>query len=49
MSTRLVHFSGMPAAIKPAPMLGEDTEEVLVDWLDLDAAVAAELRGDCIV
>jgi crotonobetainyl-CoA:carnitine CoA-transferase CaiB-like acyl-CoA transferase len=49
MPTWPVHFSGMPAAIKPAPLPGEDTEEVLVDWLDLDAAVAAELRGDCIV
>jgi hypothetical protein len=49
MSTRPVHFSGMPAAIKPAPMLGDDTEEVLVDWPDLDEAAVAVLRGDGIV
>jgi crotonobetainyl-CoA:carnitine CoA-transferase CaiB-like acyl-CoA transferase len=49
MPTRPVHFSGMPAAIKSAPMLGEDTEEVQINWLDLDAAVMAELRGDGIV
>ena len=42
MPARPVHFSGMPAAIKSAPLLGEHTEEVLVDWLDLDAAAVAD-------
>ena len=31
------------------PLLSKRTEEVPVDWLDLDAAVVAELRGDGIV
>jgi crotonobetainyl-CoA:carnitine CoA-transferase CaiB-like acyl-CoA transferase len=39
---------GVPSEVKSAPLLGEHTEEVLADWLGLDAAVAG-LRQDGIV
>ena len=49
MPTWPVRFDGVPTAVKPAPLLGEHTAEVLADWLGLDAAAVAELRRDGIV
>ena len=41
-----VKFSGTPASIRlPPPRLGEHNEQVLKDWLELDDAAIAELRG----
>jgi formyl-CoA transferase len=49
MPTWPVRFDGVPAEVKPAPLLGEHTAEVLADWLGLDAAAVAGLRQDGIV
>ncbi|MGA9015586.1 MAG: CoA transferase [Acetobacteraceae bacterium] len=49
MPTWPVRFDGVPTAVKPAPLLGEHTGEVLADWLDLDADAVGELRRDGIV
>jgi formyl-CoA transferase len=49
MPTWPVRFNGVPAEVKSAPMLGEHTDEVLSDWLGLDAAAVAGLRKDGIV
>jgi len=37
MPTWPVRFDGLPSEVKSAPLLGEHTEEVLADWLGLDA------------
>jgi crotonobetainyl-CoA:carnitine CoA-transferase CaiB-like acyl-CoA transferase len=44
-----VRFDGVPTKVEPAPLLGEQTAEVLFDWLGLDAAAVAQLRQDSIV
>jgi crotonobetainyl-CoA:carnitine CoA-transferase CaiB-like acyl-CoA transferase len=49
MPTWPVRFDGVPSEVKSAPLLGEHTEEVLADWLGLDAAAVAGLRQDAIV
>jgi formyl-CoA transferase len=49
MPTWPVRFNGVPAEVKSAPMLGEHTDEVLSDWLGLDAAAVAGFRKDGIV
>ena len=49
MPTWPVRFDGVPSEVKSAPLLGEHTEEVLADWLGLDAAAVAGLRHDGIV
>ncbi len=49
MPTWPVRFNGVPTEVKTAPLLGEHTEEVLADWLDLDADAVAALRRDGIV
>ena len=49
MPTWPVRFDGVPSEVKSAPFLGEHTEEVLADWLGLDAAAVAGLRQDGIV
>ena len=35
-----------PVRLKSAPLLGEHTAEVLADWLGIDAAEIASLRGE---
>jgi crotonobetainyl-CoA:carnitine CoA-transferase CaiB-like acyl-CoA transferase len=49
MPTWPVRFDGVPTEVKPAPLLGEHTAEVLADWLGLDAAAVADLRQGGIV
>ena len=49
MPTWPVRFDGVPSEVKSAPLLGEHTEEVLADWLGLDAAAVAGLRQGGIV
>ena len=49
MPTWPVRFDGVPTAVKPAPLLGEHTAEVLTDWLGLDATAIADLRQDGII
>lgn len=46
MPTWPVRFDGVPAEVKSAPLLGEHTEQVLADWLGLDADAVAGLRRD---
>ena len=40
-----VRFSGRPPPVRPAPLLGADTEDVLRSWLDLGADEVGALRG----
>jgi crotonobetainyl-CoA:carnitine CoA-transferase CaiB-like acyl-CoA transferase len=49
MPTWPVRFDGVPSAVKPAPLLGEHTAEVLADWLGLDEAAVTGLRNDGVV
>ncbi len=49
MPTWPVRFDGVPTKVESAPLLGEQTAEVLFDWLGLDAAAVAQLRQDDIV
>jgi crotonobetainyl-CoA:carnitine CoA-transferase CaiB-like acyl-CoA transferase len=49
MPTWPVRFDGAPPPIKPAPLLGEHTTEVLGEWLGLDAASVAGLHKDGII
>src|SRR5580658_5461917 len=49
MTTWPVRFDGVPAEVKPAPLLGEHTAEVLGDWLGYDADAVAGLRKDGVV
>ncbi|HEX3952681.1 MAG TPA: CoA transferase [Stellaceae bacterium] len=49
MPTWPVRFDGVPSEVKSAPLLGEHTEEVLSDWLGLDATAVAGLRQDGVV
>ena len=44
-----VRFSGRPPPVRPAPMLGQHTEDVLQHWLGLDGAAVADLRGAGVV
>jgi formyl-CoA transferase len=45
MSGWPVRFSGNTPPITPSPLLGEHSEAVLADWLELEGGVIAELRG----
>ena len=49
MPTWPVRFDGVPSKVESAPLLGEHTDEVLADWLGLDAAAIGGLRADGIV
>jgi len=41
-----VHHDGAALPVRPAPLLGQHSEEVLHDWLDLDREQVATLRAD---
>jgi formyl-CoA transferase len=44
-----VRFSGNPPPVKPAPLLGEHTGDVLNHWLNLDDAAVGNLRNSGVV
>jgi crotonobetainyl-CoA:carnitine CoA-transferase CaiB-like acyl-CoA transferase len=44
-----VRFSGRPPAVKPAPLLGADNEEVLTNWLGMQADQVGNLRSDKVI
>ncbi len=44
-----VRFSGNPPPVKPAPLLGENTEEVLTHWLGLDKDAVGGLKDGGVI
>jgi formyl-CoA transferase len=44
-----VRVDGKPPAVKPSPILGEHTADVLTHWLGLSEAEVARLRADAVV
>ncbi len=44
-----VRFSGQPPTVKPAPLLGQHTDEVLDDWLAISRDETATLRGNGVI
>jgi crotonobetainyl-CoA:carnitine CoA-transferase CaiB-like acyl-CoA transferase len=44
-----VRFSGNPPPVKPAPLLGENTEEVLTHWLGLAKDAVGSLKTNGII
>ncbi|MGE0226688.1 MAG: CaiB/BaiF CoA transferase family protein [Acetobacteraceae bacterium] len=44
-----VRFSGNPPPVKPSPLLGENNEDVLTNWLGLGANDVAAMRGSGII
>jgi formyl-CoA transferase len=44
-----VRFSGNPPEVKPAPLLGEHTANVLGDWLGLGEDAVGTLRSNGII
>jgi len=44
-----VRFNGKPPVVKPAPLLGQHSAEVLRDWLGMSEAQVAALRTDKII
>jgi crotonobetainyl-CoA:carnitine CoA-transferase CaiB-like acyl-CoA transferase len=49
MPTWPVRFDGAPPPVKPAPLLGEHTAEVLDEWLRLGAKEVETLRDQGVV
>jgi formyl-CoA transferase len=49
MSGWPVRFGGKTSPVKPAPLLGQHSEEVLADWLNLPSAQIAELKSKAVV
>ena len=44
-----VSFNGKPPVVKPAPLLGQHSAEVLKDWLGMNEEQVAALRADKII
>jgi crotonobetainyl-CoA:carnitine CoA-transferase CaiB-like acyl-CoA transferase len=44
-----VRFGGRTPEVKPAPLLGQHTSEVLGEWLGLDAGQIEQLGKDNII
>ncbi|MEO8714546.1 MAG: CoA transferase [Acetobacteraceae bacterium] len=44
-----VRFAGAPPTVRPAPLLGQHTDDVLSGWLGLDVGAVRDLRGDGVV
>jgi crotonobetainyl-CoA:carnitine CoA-transferase CaiB-like acyl-CoA transferase len=44
-----VRFSGRTPDVKPSPLLGQQTREVLGEWLGLDAGQIDQLGKDKII
>jgi crotonobetainyl-CoA:carnitine CoA-transferase CaiB-like acyl-CoA transferase len=41
-----VRVDGKPPRLKPSPLLGQHSAEVLTDWLGLDAGEIAALKRE---
>ena len=44
-----VRFNGKPPVVRPAPLLGQHSNEVLKDWLGMNAEQVAALHADKII
>jgi formyl-CoA transferase len=44
-----VCFNGKPPVVKPAPLLGQHSAEVLKDWLEMNDEQVAALRADKVI
>lgn len=44
-----VYFNGKPPVVKPAPLLGQHSAEVLKDWLGMNEEQVAALRTDKVI
>ena len=44
-----VRFAGASPTVRPAPLLGQHTDDVLSGWLGLDAGAVRDLRGGGVV
>lgn len=49
MTTWPVRFSGQPPTLRPAPLLGQHTEDVLADWLGMSRDDIGTLKTDGVV
>jgi crotonobetainyl-CoA:carnitine CoA-transferase CaiB-like acyl-CoA transferase len=49
MTTWPVRFSGRPPTLRPAPLLGQHSEEVLAQWLDMDRDAIGTLKTDGVI
>ena len=49
MATWPVRFNGKTVPVKPAPLLGQHSDEVMKDWLGMDAGQVAALHTDKII
>jgi crotonobetainyl-CoA:carnitine CoA-transferase CaiB-like acyl-CoA transferase len=41
-----VRVDGKPSTIRPSPVLGQHSDDVLADWLGLNADEIGQLRGN---
>jgi formyl-CoA transferase len=46
MASWPVRVDGKPPTLKPSPLLGQHSAEVLQDWLGIDASALAALKGE---
>jgi crotonobetainyl-CoA:carnitine CoA-transferase CaiB-like acyl-CoA transferase len=46
MASWPVRVDGKPPTLKPSPLLGQHSEDVLHDWLGIDAKGIAALREE---
>ena len=44
-----VRFNGKPPVVKPAPLLGQHSSEVLKDWLGMSEERLAALRTEKVI
>jgi formyl-CoA transferase len=44
-----VRFNGKPPKVKPAPLLGQHSAEVLMDWLGMTEEQVTALRAEKII
>jgi formyl-CoA transferase len=49
MTTWPARFSGKPPTLRPAPLLGQNNEDVLESWLGMDRDAIGTLKGDGII
>ena len=44
-----VRFEGKPPPVKPSPLLGQNNDEVLSDWLALDRDAIGGLKNNGVI